>query len=131
MKNKSWLKIIPFVICLFFIAFPSVQAAGLGDAFSANNINAVAVGYDTSGETDIYQIIGTIVQVLLGLLGIIFISLLVFGGILWMTAGGEEAKVEKAQGIIRNAALGLIVVISAYAISYFVINALEKTTLGK
>jgi len=46
-----------------------------------------------------------------------------------MTAAGEECKVEKAQTIIRNAVIGLIVIVSAYAISYFVINALDKTVL--
>lgn len=119
-----------FVFCLSFAVFSPAQASGLGDAFSKKTLSAVA-GNNYNQETDIYAIIGLIVQTLLGLLGVIFISLLVYGGVLWMTSEGDKSKVEKAQGIIRNATIGLIIVVSAYAISYFVITALSKSTLGK
>jgi hypothetical protein len=101
-----------------------VNAAGLGDAFSANTIGAAANGYDTN--TDIYQIIGTVISTALSLLGVIFIVLIIYGGIMWMTSEGDEGRVEKAQKIIREAVVGLIIVLAAYAISYFIINALTK-----
>jgi len=112
------------IFCSLFIAFIPAQAAGLSGAFSANMLGAAAPGYSTG--TDIYQIIGTIISTVLSLLGIIFVILIIYGGITWMTAEGEEARVEKAQRIMREAVVGLIIVMSAYAISYFIINALTK-----
>jgi hypothetical protein len=40
-----------------------------------------------------------------------------------MTAGGQENKVEEASKTIKQAILGLIITLGAYAISYFIIKA--------
>jgi hypothetical protein len=124
-------KILSLLACSFFIGISffnliPANASGLNDAFNQSNLNQAANGYDTSGKNDVYQIVGTIINTLLSLLGVIFIVLLIYGGITWMTAEGDESKVEKAQIIIRNAVIGLIIIVSAYAISYFVINAFNK-----
>ncbi|MBI4142774.1 hypothetical protein HY480_02785 [Candidatus Uhrbacteria bacterium] len=74
------------------------------------------------------QIIARIISASLGLIGIVLVVLLVYAGYLWMTAGGEEEKVTKAKDIIRNAIIGLIVVLLAYAISRFVITSLISAT---
>jgi len=66
--------------------------------------------------------IGNIVFALLSLVGIIFLFLLIYGGIFWMTARGNESQVDKAKNIITNSLIGLIIVLLAYAISVFVIK---------
>jgi amino acid transporter len=123
MKKISGIIILILLFLSLAVIIP-VNAAGLGDAFSANTIGAAANGYDTN--TDIYQIIGTVISTALSLLGVIFIVLIIYGGIMWMTSEGDEGRVEKAQKIIREAVVGLIIVLAAYAISYFIINALTK-----
>jgi hypothetical protein len=76
-----------------------------------------SAGYNTAtDETSLSRIAGVAVSTVLGLLGIIFIILIIYAGIMWMTAEGEEAKVEKAQKILKNAIIGLIITVSAYAI---------------
>jgi|WetSurMetagenome_2_1015567.scaffolds.fasta_scaffold19938_6 hypothetical protein len=137
-KNRLGIKIFLSCLCFLFIFSLPAFAIGLEDAFktkdkSANDaLDAAAgrAGYNITAEaSDINAIISTIIQSILGLLGVIFLILIIYGGITWMTAEGEEAKVEKAQKIIRSAIIGLIIVISAYAISYFVINALSQKAL--
>jgi hypothetical protein len=130
MKNALSVKIILTVLCLSFITLSPVLADNLNDAFSSKNLKTVA-GSNYSTSTDINAIIGTSIQTLLGLLGIIFMLLIIYGGITWMLAEGDESKVEKAQKIIRNCVIGLIVCVSAYAISYFVISALGNSTMGQ
>jgi cytochrome bd-type quinol oxidase subunit 2 len=129
MKKQSWQKL--FLICFYsaFLLFSSVQvqASGLGDAFGNNLKDAAGKNFNT--ETSLDQIIGTVIQSFLSLLGVIFLILIIYAGITWMTAGGDEPKVEKAQKILKNAIIGLIIIVSAYAISYFVINALSENTL--
>ena len=53
---------------------------------------------------------------------------MLYGGYVWMMAKGAEDEVTKAKNIIRGALIGLIVVMSAYAISYFVTTSLETAT---
>lgn len=66
--------------------------------------------------------IATIINTILSFVGILLLVLLVYAGIMWMTAGGNEEQVTKAKGIIKNSLIGLLVVAFAYAVSWFVVN---------
>ncbi|MDD4332595.1 MAG: pilin [Patescibacteria group bacterium] len=68
--------------------------------------------------------ISTVIKIFLGFLGIIFIVLILYAGFNWMTARGDEEKVKKAQETIQKAVIGLIIIVSAYAITYFVFTNL-------
>ncbi|OGY44701.1 MAG: hypothetical protein A3J62_01630 [Candidatus Buchananbacteria bacterium RIFCSPHIGHO2_02_FULL_38_8] len=72
--------------------------------------------------------IAYVIQVLLGLLGVIFIILIIYAGFMWMTSAGNEEKVGKAKNIIIAATIGLAIVLAAYIITYFVIDKLLEAT---
>lgn len=74
------------------------------------------------GETTIESTAGTGVGILLSLIGLIFFVLMIYGGITWLTARGEEAQVDRARKIITSTIIGLILVISTYAITYFILS---------
>lgn len=69
-------------------------------------------------------IIGTVISIGLGLLGVIFLVLMIYGGYNWMTARGEEEKVTKAKDTITRAVIGLIIVVGAYAVWKFLFSKL-------
>ena len=79
-----------------------------------------ASGIQSSG--DLPSLVGLIINVILSLLGIIFLVLMVYAGFLWMTAQGDPKPVETAKSIIKQAIIGLIITLAAYAISNFVIT---------
>ena len=68
--------------------------------------------------------ISLLVYSLLSLLGVVFLGLTIYAGIMWMIAEGDEAKVEKAKKILTQSVIGLVIILAAYAISFFVINAI-------
>ena len=70
-----------------------------------------------------------VIQAVLGFLGIIFVVLMIIGGIQWMTAEGNEESVKKAKNRIKNAVIGLVIVVLSYAISVFVISTLLKNNI--
>jgi hypothetical protein len=139
MKNIFY-KFSGLIVALFFVAIPllPINAANLNDAFrvdtgdiysnqdrldsAAYNANFNIAG--NAGALTPEQIISTAITALLSLLGIIFVVLIVFAGFLWMIAGGDEQKVTRAKDIIRESLIGLVIVLGAYAISYFVIGFL-------
>ncbi len=83
--------------------------------------------YDiTTDEEALTQYIAIIIGVILSLLGIIFVFLMVYSGYTWMTASGDEKKVEKAQQTIKVAIIGLIIISATYAIWQFLFKALLK-----
>ncbi|MDD5031570.1 MAG: pilin [Patescibacteria group bacterium] len=90
-----------------------------------------ASGYETSGisETSVSAIAGTAVSVFLSILGIIFIALILYGGYLWMMARGNDEQLTRAKELITSAVIGLIIVVAAYAASYFIFDRLTRQTL--
>ncbi len=84
-------------------------------------------GVGDSG-TQLASIIGTIIGIALSLLGIIFLTLLVYAGYNYLVAGGDESKVERAKQTITRSIIGLFIVLAAYAIAKFVVPALLCAT---
>lgn len=68
--------------------------------------------------------ISFLINAALSLLGVIFIIMIILAGFKWMTAQGDPKKVEEARDNIKNAVMGLVVVLAAYAITKFVFDAL-------
>lgn len=75
-------------------------------------------------ETDIRVVVATIIRYAIGLIGIIFLALIVYAGYLWMTSAGDPEKVKKAKMIMRNAVIGAFIVLASYSIVSFILNAL-------
>ncbi|MEI7620712.1 MAG: hypothetical protein WCJ57_04060 [Candidatus Falkowbacteria bacterium] len=73
--------------------------------------------------------ISAILTTALSFLGVIFLLLMIYGGILWMTARGNEKTVDQAKNIIFDAIIGLVIVASAYAITYFVASVFVNQTM--
>lgn len=118
------IKITKKILLLFLLGIlvlPGLTLAqeGIGGMLNQAATNA---GFNTQGnpETNFATIMGTITRAFISILGVIFISYLLFGGYLWMTAAGNDEKLVKAKSIIRNGIIGLIVVLSAAAIYFFV-----------
>ncbi len=79
-------------------------------------------------STDPRVIVTNIINWALGLIGIVLVVLILYAGFLWMTSGGEADKIEKAKKIITNAIIGLVIILSAWGITRYVINALLQAT---
>ncbi|HSV94910.1 MAG TPA: hypothetical protein VLH94_03005 [Spirochaetia bacterium] len=62
--------------------------------------------------------------------GVAFIIFLVWGGIEWLTAGGDKGKVETAQKMITNALIGLAILVGSYAITLFIQGAFKINILA-
>lgn len=80
------------------------------------------------GTGDIRTIVARIVQVFLGLLGVIAVGIIVYAGYLWMTSKGNEEVVLKAKTLIKDAVIGLAIILSAFAIVSFVISRFGEAT---
>lgn len=116
--------ILIFMVGVLVLPYFVFAGAATGDSNTPlGKLQSVAVsgGYDkATNDTSLAAILGTVVSVFLSLLGIIFVILIILGGHNWMTASGNEEKVSKAQDTLWRAVIGLIIVVSAYAIWSFV-----------
>ena len=122
-------RVVIIIITIMAIITPLhfITARGIEDAFSDNTIKMTGevAGYDTTKDS-VLPIVANIVNIVYGLIGVIFFILIIYGGILWMTAGGKDEQVKKAQNIIQRSAIGLFIVVLAYAITYFILNVVFR-----
>lgn len=122
----SLVKKIFLIVALVSITLPFfVFADSFGIEKAAQGTNLIRAGQPVD-QSAIPELIGNIIGIVLSFVGVIFFLLILYGGFTWMTAFGNEEKVTKAKGIMEHAILGLVIVISAYAISRFVFGALTE-----
>lgn len=119
------IKFIPICAFVFFVSAQLVFAqSGATDLITKGLVDTNAsVGYAT---TPLPVLIGNVIKTLLGIVGVIFLVLTVYAGVLYMTAGGDTTKVDKAKKMIANSLIGLVIIIGSYAFASFVVTELGK-----
>jgi len=122
-------KIVPIVVglalCLSMAAPALAQTITANDLLYTDDLQTETIG-DVAGlgSQDLTTVIAQIIRAILGFLGVVAVVIIIWGGFLWMTSGGEVEKVGKARKFIIMGIVGLAIVLSAYAIASFVITAL-------
>lgn len=126
-KLKSWLNVLFLTLILVVpgLVFATTPETVLKDGYSpvdrltfAANINGPYKNAAT--DTSLASILGLVISTALSILGVIFIFIVIIAGYKWMTAQGNEDQVTKAKDSVTRATIGLIVVISSYAIWTFI-----------
>tara|TARA_Y100000310_G_scaffold256224_1_gene263987 strand:+ start:572 stop:964 length:393 start_codon:yes stop_codon:yes gene_type:complete len=109
------------------VTFPALAASHNAD----HSVTKFGLDYGTVlglGSRDLRTTALDIVNILLGFLGVIAIIVILYGGFMWMTAGGNEDKVGEAKKMITAGIVGIIIVLAAFAIATFVINQVGEAT---
>lgn len=129
----SWL-IFLFLLLSFFK--PVLSQVEPGTLEMLENV-AKRAGYKTETPQDPIMIIIKIVNYLLSLVGVFFVLMIIYGGLMWMTGGAtdflwlsgpsQEEKIKKAKELIRDAIIGLAIIILAKVIYYFIIERFGET----
>lgn len=126
-------KIIASLILFSLAAFaftPALAASPVNEDIN-NQLEPIADLYggdQNVGTEDLAATIADIIQIVLGLLGIIFIILIIYAGLMWMTSAGNDERISKAKRIMVAAVIGVAIVLAAYIITAFVINSLVDAT---
>ncbi|NTW22483.1 hypothetical protein HGA34_02980 [Candidatus Falkowbacteria bacterium] len=133
MKNILNKKIVFLLIwgCILFNSASANALSLISDQAKSGMFNQQkalreTAGYESTTKDGVATIVATAIKAFIGLLGIIFVVLIVYSGYSWMTAGGDETKITKAKNTISRAVIGLIIVLAAYSITYFVFSNLDS-----
>lgn len=95
------------------------------DLFGGANYNGTDFAGEAGlGSSDLPTTIASIIRVILSFLGIVAVVIILLGGFKYMTAGGQDQKVQDAKKLIIAGIIGLAIILSAYAIASFVIGSL-------
>lgn len=78
----------------------------------------------TAPDAGLYPKLAGIMNIVLGLVGILAAVYLIYSGIRWIRAGGNEEIVKEAKNGVRSALYGLLVIFSGFVIVNFVVERL-------
>ncbi|MDD4332975.1 MAG: Ig-like domain-containing protein [Patescibacteria group bacterium] len=127
-KNSKKIKIALIAIFAWGAIFLLLSNFALAQT---DDLTGIQYGAGTGlSQEDPRLIAAKVVRVALGFLGILAVVLIIYGGWMYMTSEGNEEKVKKAIAILKNAAIGLIIILSAFAIVSFIIGRLAGSLGG-
>jgi hypothetical protein len=118
---KALKKIVGIGAAIGSAVLPLVAKAQLN--LGLNNVSGTSLGTNELRAT-----VAKIINVALSFVGVIVLVIILYGGFLWMTAGGNEEKVGEAKKWIYGGIIGLVIILCSYAIAQFVINSLVTAT---
>ncbi|OJI06541.1 hypothetical protein BK004_02990 [bacterium CG10_46_32] len=142
MNGFKYIKSITTTLLLFFVFLlipiinPSLNAqtvndnkiaSAVGDARGKLNIvgGITELGnVNISSDAGLYDKIASIINTLLGFVGVVSVVLIIYAGFRWMTASGNEEQITDAKGTIRNAVIGIAVIFLAFVVTNFVTKSL-------
>jgi hypothetical protein len=114
------------LLTLVLLAFPMIASAQTAGDFGTDRLLSTNLGNQPLEDT-----IAGIINIFLGFLGILATILLLYAGFLWMTSKGNAEKIARAKLLISSALIGLVIILTSYAISQFVLRSLiNETTDG-
>ncbi|WKZ28798.1 MAG: hypothetical protein QY323_04670 [Patescibacteria group bacterium] len=127
MTKKTLVKGLISTAMLATMALPMVALAQ--GAVTSNELLPGQIATELGQQQqDLRITIARIVRTAMSLLGIIAVMIILYGGFKWMTSGGSDEAVGDAKKIITAGIIGLIIILTAYAIASFVINSLVTAT---
>jgi hypothetical protein len=118
--SKKFINGVASATILAALALPAVAFAQV----TADSLGLYYGKYTGLTGQDIRVTIAKVIQTAMGLLGIVAVLIILYAGFKWMTAGGNEESVGEAKKILTAGIVGLIIIISAYAIASFVVSSL-------
>ncbi len=84
-----------------------------------------AAGCNTfDNDTTLFTVATNLIKVVLGVMGVVAVGVVIYGGFTFTTSTGNVAKTTKARNILLYGVVGLVVSLLAYAIVSFVSGVL-------
>lgn len=78
---------------------------------------------------NIMQVFVNVATFILGISGSIVLLMFIYGGVMWLTSAGNEARVSKGKDILAGSVIGLAIIFGAYVAISVIISALKTGDL--
>jgi hypothetical protein len=133
---KKTIKVFVTFLITGIIVFQATSLSALAETSAAQSMlnfakgTAIKSGLTASeaSEKNLYDIIAVVINVILGLVGVIFFVQMLWAGFKWMTSAGNEQTVKESKEIIKTSIIGVAVIFLSFFITNFVFSQLQNIT---
>lgn len=128
MKKAYFLVVLIALTLLFSASIALAVDPAEKSVLDGLNVTAGQADINKSDPSDspsiaLSSFLGGAINYGFAVVGVIFTTIIMIGGLLWMQANGDLTKVQKAKTFILNGIFGLMVVVFAYALVFVILNA--------
>ena len=122
-KIASKIAVAMFALALLFTPQAVFAEGGSASQQALDGLNQVNPNGEDSPE--LTAVIQTILNAVYFIVGIVAVIMIILGGITYATSQGDPAKVKKGKDTILYGIVGLIIALMAFAITQFILNAMN------
>lgn len=97
-----------------------------GSGLSADQIKQLKDAAGCYTNTRVEPVINSVLKVVIGIVGVLAVGVMIFGGIMYVTSTGDAQKAYKAKNVIIYGIVGLVVAMLAFAIVSFVSQSVSS-----
>ena len=97
-----------------------------GEGADVKSISECNIAQEHAGSNDLMGTINIAINVVLGVLGLLAVIVIIYGGFMYTTSAGDASKIKKAKDTIMYGVVGLVIALLAYAIVNFVVSSIFK-----
>lgn len=123
MKSNNVAVIVFVLLLINAFLLPSLFCLAQGNPGDSLNQTRNAADLPTG---DVATYLGQIIGAAVALSGSIFLFLIIYGGIIIMTAAGNEERYTKGKKVIYWAVIGVLIIGVSYSITAFIFEAILK-----
>ncbi|OGH85868.1 MAG: hypothetical protein A2493_02370 [Candidatus Magasanikbacteria bacterium RIFOXYC12_FULL_33_11] len=127
MNNKKFFLTFGFLTVFFLLVMMFVPGFAFADNYG---LDATAGAAGLPSGVDLPTVLGNVIGTALSMISVLFFGLMLYGGIIWMTARGKSENTQKALDTIIAAIIGVVIVLAAYAITNFVFSNVQSGAGG-
>ncbi len=110
------------------LALPAVAAAASHTTITNLDLAGLGVGIFKGGT--LLAALAGIIKTFLLVAGILAFLFVLYGGFIYLTAGGDSDKAGKGRTVIVNAIIGVLIIFLSFALVDFIIKKTQKSTLN-
>jgi hypothetical protein len=125
--KKGFVMQLLFAFFVSTLLFNFASAESVKDTINSQLRAGANPGYGATAK-DPRLIVMEVIKIVLSLLGTIFIVLFILSSYWYVTAQGDQGKIDSALSSIKSAIIGFIIILGAYSITYFVGNRVAQVT---
>ncbi|MCX6714587.1 MAG: IPT/TIG domain-containing protein [Candidatus Uhrbacteria bacterium] len=119
------ISILAVLVCTGIFFVHPVFAVSPTDS---NAFSSFAASAGFAAGPSVIVIIARLIRTFISFLGVIAVIIVLYGGFMYMTAGGNDERVKKAKKIILNGIIGLVIVLLSFTIAQFIVGKLVAAT---